>query len=665
MSLPVARDSVAAPDADGAAARTRDRAAAIWRALAANAVPLFFCAAFWAFSHPYAGIVHDARIYIGRVMADLDPGGVGRDLMFVHDGQFAFSLFPLLIRGLVAHFGPGAAAKILSGLACLSSFAAALVLAKQLVKGRAVWLIMIFACVLPHAYGSQVFQTAETLAVPRPFAEAAILLALAALISGRPRTAIPLVLVGFALHPIMALAGAGLLALAYWHDWRVIAAALAAGVCALVFAALGVPLFDRLFVKIDSEWLDFLLHLSPYLSPLHWSSFDWAAIAAQAVVIAIAADLLTGASRRIFLASLAVGLGGLLAALLFGDVLCSLLGLQMQFWRATWLLAALTPFAYGLCFIRLGAEAKDGWSGRLTLALLSFGLFANPDLILALGAAVLALVARFGRVTKTAPARYVIALTIAVVGVTLIFYAHTLIDFGHFLANQPAGVSLAVYCALRFGVAALPVCAIAAACFWARPPLLAARPLGLFGGAGVALAAMMLWIFLPQRSNELDSGRDPAGFVSMLDHRPGEVLWIGGAAESWYLLSRPEWASGLQPVSAVFSRPLAMLWRERAQVLLDHGLASRNIFEPRKQIDDSAVLTVTRTALDAFCARDDAPVAVIFPVEKNKPLAEDLHASIWTPPHPHYVTDANDKMVWHEIDRYAGVVCAKAGRTRG
>jgi hypothetical protein len=57
--------------------------------------------------------------------------------------------------------------------------------------------------------------------------------------------------------------------------------------------------------------------------------------------------------------------------------------------------------------------------------------------------------------------------------------------------------------------------------------------------------------------------------------------------------------------------------------------------------------------------------AVIFPVEKNQPLAENLHASIWTPPHPRYVTDANDKMVWHEIDRYAGVPCGKEGRPNG
>src|SRR5262245_36361450 len=39
-------------------------------------------------SRSHRGLVRDAYIYLGRALADLDPNGVGRDLMFVHDGQF-------------------------------------------------------------------------------------------------------------------------------------------------------------------------------------------------------------------------------------------------------------------------------------------------------------------------------------------------------------------------------------------------------------------------------------------------------------------------------------------------------------------------------------------------------------------------------------------------
>src|SRR3954454_19629092 len=110
MSLLATRDSVSTPGVNNIGGRGQTHLNAVWTALQANAVPLFFCAAFWALTHPYARIIHDARIYIGRGMAVFHPAGLGRDRMFVDDGQFAFILFPLLIRGLVAHLGPGAAA---------------------------------------------------------------------------------------------------------------------------------------------------------------------------------------------------------------------------------------------------------------------------------------------------------------------------------------------------------------------------------------------------------------------------------------------------------------------------------------------------------------------------------------------------------------------------
>ena len=64
--------------------------------------------------HPYEGIDGDARIYVGRALADLDPDGVGRDLMFTHDGQSRFSLFPVVLRALVGTLGPGPAALAVS-----------------------------------------------------------------------------------------------------------------------------------------------------------------------------------------------------------------------------------------------------------------------------------------------------------------------------------------------------------------------------------------------------------------------------------------------------------------------------------------------------------------------------------------------------------------------
>ena len=408
-------------------------------------------------------------------------------------------------------------------------------------------------------------------------------------------------------------------------------------------------------MTMDAEWLDLLLHLRVYLSPLQWTPYDWGAVVVQSVSIAIATDLLSGPARRVFAASFMVALGGLLAAILLGDMFVSLRAIQMQFWRTIWLLAALAPFAFALCVLRLGVEAARGWPGRVTLAALAFGWFSNPDIVVAVAVAVLALIAHFGIWTKKTPTKYLIALGAAMTGLTL-FYTHTLIDFWHFLEKFPPVPALALYAMFRFSIAALPICLVAVMWVWAKPQF-RTQWLTVSGGIGTAAAAALFWISLPPSANELESGRQPNAFASILDGHPGEVLWVGGSAESWYLLGRPQWASGLQPVSAVFSRPLAMLWRERARVLLDNGLAPRNIFEPRKQIDDSPILDVTRAALGSFCTREDAPVAIIFPLEKNKPLPAGLDAAIWTPPHSRYIADANDKMIWHVIDRYAGVPC--------
>jgi hypothetical protein len=105
-------------------------------------------------SRSHRGIVRDAYIYLGRALADLDPNGVGRDLMFVHDGQFDFSLFRFLTTAMVELFGPGAGAEILASMAALAWFFAAAAFARQFASGAAVWAVVIFATLLPASYGA-------------------------------------------------------------------------------------------------------------------------------------------------------------------------------------------------------------------------------------------------------------------------------------------------------------------------------------------------------------------------------------------------------------------------------------------------------------------------------------------------------------------------------
>src|ERR1700745_3901681 len=70
--------------------------------------------------------------------------------MFVNDGQFGFSLFRYLAKGMAAAFGLAIAAKTLAFLGVLLSAAA--FFARQFVSGGAVWAVLIFVCFLPASY---------------------------------------------------------------------------------------------------------------------------------------------------------------------------------------------------------------------------------------------------------------------------------------------------------------------------------------------------------------------------------------------------------------------------------------------------------------------------------------------------------------------------------
>lgn len=114
---------------------------------------------------------------MGRVLADLDPNSVGRDFMFVHDGQFGFSQFRPVADALVSWFGLAVAAKLLAIRAAFAWFFGVRAFARQYASGAAVWVAVIFAVLLPSAYGatSPSFGFAELIAIPRPFAEAFVL----------------------------------------------------------------------------------------------------------------------------------------------------------------------------------------------------------------------------------------------------------------------------------------------------------------------------------------------------------------------------------------------------------------------------------------------------------------------------------------------------------
>jgi hypothetical protein len=653
MSL-LASDTIGSQQRHNAQHRAYQAAALVAR----RATPFLVCAGLWFFCHPYLGIVGDSRIYIGRALADLDPGGVGRDLMFVNDGQSAFSLFPALARSLVALLGASRAAEIIGVLGCLCWLAAALALAFRLAQGRAAWLLAIVVCGMSTAYGDRVFFFAESLALPRPFAEAAVLAAIAAYIAKWRVLAAGLICIGLLIHPIMALPGLGVLAILALGAWRALAAATVLLVLSAILGWAGIPVFDRLLIRMDDEWLALILQSSPHMFPTLWHSRSFSSLIIQAATLAIAASLTSGPVRSVFIASLLVGAGGVGLAAALGDIWASVLVVQAQLWRSTWLMAVLAHFAYAICIARLWSKQASPQNARVILALLTFGWFFQGAFFAPAAAAVLALLLRFRPSETPIAPRFVATLWIAIICAILVSYVSIASSYLHFISALPAGWFLGVLFGLRGDVAALPVCVLAALWFHGTWRFRYQTALGLCGGSALIVGAALLWSSRPLAAVDMEELDPPPQFASLVNERAGEVLWVDGKSEGWQILRRPQWASVTQSFSAVFSRQLAMAWRERAQFLLDNGLIAGNAFAPWKWVGDSAIREVARPALVRLCARADAPVAVVFPLEKGHPSPRDIPAAVWKLPHVRYVMDANDRNVWHEVDRYAAVSCA-------
>ncbi len=635
---------------------SRSRAAS-----ARGAVALVLVAAVYAIGHPYLGIIGDASLYLGRSLADLDPTGVGHDIVFVNDGQSRFSVFSRLVDPLVAAVGAEHAGIVVALAASACLFAATLALARALGGGgrRVTIAIMLVAAAMPTLYGAGIFRFAETSAVPRPFAEAAVMASLAMLLIGRPLLGGLFLVVALAIHPIMAMAGVGtmLVLLAWRRDARaslaVVAAFVIAAGLAVVLGVAGVPLLDRLVVRVDPDWLGMLTARSPFLFPSLWPASAFAAPVVQATTIALAARQATPARRRVLAAVVISAAAQLAAAVVLGDALHGLLAIQGQGWRGLWLLAVLGTFCLPLAASVLWQE---GAGSRVALALLGLAWLCPlglPGSLLVCGIA-LALRARPGALPiRSEHATWVL---VAVAAFSLLETALGLVGWAGLLGQVPWNGAPAFVAALQAGLLVAPLWLAIAVWLLARPRR--------FGPALTALAALAaLAVAATTWDERASSGLwgHADSFAAKTDV-PGphtsEVLAVGGFASSWFALGRPQYFSPEQGVSIVFSRPLAMEWRRRARVLGELGLVPGNVLRPWQPLSAADHIAVTAAKLDALCRRDDAPAAVIVPDRDDAPAPHLPGAVTWAAPTPLVIAENFQPPQWHTIRGWVVVPCA-------
>lgn len=387
----------------------------------------------WLLGHPYAGVWHDARLYMLAAAHWSAPASYARDLFFIFGSQDDFTLFSPLYGALIHLAGGNAAAiSILLGGALLWLLAH-YVLAR-IALGRTSWgaLFVLAGAMLTLSYSpnGMGFVLSEGFATARSIAMPVGLLAVGGLVAGRARIATGLALLALAIHPLSGI-WVLLLVLSHCVSFRVLFGLGIGGLAGmLAFGLADLPL--AAFRPMAADWLEAVRAFSTdvLLKSPGESRLDVYLVALAVLFLGgrFGSPQLVPMYRRI---ALLAG-GGLLAAVIASYVFPLALFVQLQFWRVFWLVLPLAMLALldlaARSWWRHGEVAASAWAIVVILLLL---LPSWPGAVLLLGgvaAAWLPNAAALGVRAVEVLARYPTWRRLAVAGVLVVALPGLVID---------------------------------------------------------------------------------------------------------------------------------------------------------------------------------------------------------------------------------------------
>lgn len=346
---------------------------------ARDLLALLTLVSFWAATHPYLGIIHDARLYMVQALHSLDPRLFADDLYLRHGSQDSFSAFSFAYTPFIKAFGAPNAHLTVAIIGQALWMTGLLRLLLAIFSDRKVVFVAALAAIGMHSgyAGLDVFHYGERFATPRLFAEAFVLLALASGLRARLFGCCVFLLAAFALHPLMALGGAGVIfVLATFHDRRAWLLAGFGVATLLCLATAGVGPFGRLLLYYDPAWWATIYERSPFVLITHWHPADFLRVVSTLAVLATAITV-TGARERRLLAGVAITASlAIVASVLGTDLAHNVLATNLQMWRALWLTSLFAN-------IYTGAFAVQFPRGSATRELfLSSALFSAASLII-------------------------------------------------------------------------------------------------------------------------------------------------------------------------------------------------------------------------------------------------------------------------------------------
>ena len=301
----------------------------------------------------YAGIDHDATLYLGQALFRIWPEVYSTDLFFAYGSQGSYTLFPWLVAHAF-HLADPPTVFLWGALVGLAVFAsAAWFCLGAFLSGAWRYVAWLATLCLPSMYGrTLIFSYFEPFLTARPFAEAFCLLALGFLARERWALALVVLLAAMLLHPLQ-----GTAALLVAWPWLVLRDRrwlnMAWGLLPLFgLAALGAEPFAGMLRQFDSAWLAELTQISGQLFLFGWPATDYMVAMFDALVL-----LCAWRSRRdtfgIWCGASVLGLGlGMSVSLVTVDMLQLQLPTALQLWRVHWVAHWMATAAIGVLLWR-------------------------------------------------------------------------------------------------------------------------------------------------------------------------------------------------------------------------------------------------------------------------------------------------------------------------
>ncbi|OGA13634.1 MAG: hypothetical protein A3H32_09225 [Betaproteobacteria bacterium RIFCSPLOWO2_02_FULL_63_19] len=518
-------------------------------------------AAIFILAHPYTGVRHDGILYLAQALARLNPETFRGDVFFQWGSQDQYTLFSPLYSWLIVRLGLGHADVTLVLLSQALFLAASLVLVRGLVQPGLRGFAMVFIAGSMGLYGGFfVFRMAEPFVTPRPFVEAATLLAILLVVSGRRGWSIVVLATSAILHPLMALGG-----MLYWWMYLLVEDRrwfwlLLMGIGPVMAGLAGVAPFAQLFQRFDPQWLDILLRNNGNLFITRWSHFDLGLIAFDLLVLSLGIVLAKGKIRIAFKAALATAVAALGVTFVGADLIHIVFITNVQIWRALWIVHWMALAGLPIVVLRLWDQ---GVACRLIAGLVLFS-FLGRGLPTALAATLVAAIVFHYRERIALSSR-------------VAWFAIGALALGGFVtwgisAYRTHGNTVydSIDPTTDFLVGALskpfPLLVLAAAIAW-------------FGLArrNVLPAALVVTSLLVMSCSQWDQ-RTPlqalAESAPLGSHpfsrivKPGDnVLWYADLLAPWVLMQRASYFSNVQQSGQMFNRKTAIELQRRKQAV--------------------------------------------------------------------------------------------------